>query len=214
MICCLVADEGSLRHVVERVRVVQDFLERRLVLENPSTYVGFRDSTMPEWEFIAAWQTTGLRTAARREQRYVSATNHEFDPEVFIRSVPVHRIVQFHIAGHTHRGTHIIDTTTTTSWIRYGSFTARAFPDRWSVHAAGMGCEHPPFAVVHAEVLKAKHYMSGHPERTTDSWTCRSVCRSDTGSAAAAASDVGGSAINLEAAFQPQMNQMNADNPR
>ena len=44
--------EESLRHVVSRIRTVQDFLERPLVLENPSSYVGFTASTMTEWEFI------------------------------------------------------------------------------------------------------------------------------------------------------------------
>src|SRR5918996_450707 len=45
-------DEATLRHVVERVRTVQDFLERPLVLENPSSYVSFAASTMSEWEFL------------------------------------------------------------------------------------------------------------------------------------------------------------------
>src|SRR4051794_17529905 len=45
-------NEETLRHVTERVRIVQDYLERPLVLENPSSYVTFADSTMCEWEFI------------------------------------------------------------------------------------------------------------------------------------------------------------------
>src|SRR5262249_1500354 len=45
--------EETLAHVTARVRAVQEFLERPLVLENPSTYVGFTASTMPEWEFLS-----------------------------------------------------------------------------------------------------------------------------------------------------------------
>ena len=51
-------NEESLAHVTARVRIVQDFLERPLVLENPSTYVTFADSTMPEWEFLTRWPRT------------------------------------------------------------------------------------------------------------------------------------------------------------
>ncbi|HEU4597754.1 MAG TPA: DUF692 domain-containing protein, partial [Pyrinomonadaceae bacterium] len=46
-------NEESLRHVVERVRQVQDFLQRPLVLENPSTYLEFKDSTIAEWDFLS-----------------------------------------------------------------------------------------------------------------------------------------------------------------
>ncbi|HAB19951.1 MAG TPA: DUF692 domain-containing protein [Verrucomicrobiota bacterium] len=166
----LLLTEASLRHVVERVRAVQDFLERRLVLENPSTYVGFRGSTMPEWEFIARMANEadcGLLLDVNNV--YVSATNHEFDPEIFVRSMPAHRIVQFHLAGHTHRGTHIIDThdnhVVDPVWKLYrlahaltgGASTLL----EWDAHI-------PPFQVVHAEVLKAKNYMSQHPELDGD----------------------------------------------
>jgi len=158
----LLLTEASLQHVVERVRVVQDFLGRRLVLENPSTYVGFRSSTMPEWEFIARMADDadcGLLLDVNNV--YVSATNHDFDPKVFIQSLPVHRIVQFHLAGHTHRGTHIIDThdhpVVDPVWRLYQ--LAHALTGgvstllEWDAHI-------PPFEVVHAEVLKAKRYMS------------------------------------------------------
>ncbi|MGH3851300.1 MAG: MNIO family bufferin maturase, partial [Pseudonocardiaceae bacterium] len=103
--------EESLRHVVGRIRVVQDFLERPLVLENPSTYLGFRDSTMTEWEFLsrmAADADCGLLLDVNNV--YVSAVNHEFDPYEYIRALPAERIVQMHLAGHTDRGTYLIDT--------------------------------------------------------------------------------------------------------
>ena len=103
--------EESLQHVIERVRIVQDVLERRLVLENPSSYVTFRQSTMPEWEYLARLaEDADCGLLLDVNNVYVSSRNHDFDPEEFVRGVPAERIVQFHIAGHTDLGTHVIDT--------------------------------------------------------------------------------------------------------
>jgi len=155
--------EASLRHVVERVRVVQDFLERPFVLENPSSYVGFKGSTMPEWEFIARMaEEADCGLLLDVNNVYVSSVNHDFDPATFIRSLPVERIVQFHLAGHTHMGTHIIDThdghVVDPVWELYriahqmtGGVSTLL---EWDANI-------PPFEVVHAEVLKAKQFMSG-----------------------------------------------------
>jgi uncharacterized protein (UPF0276 family) len=103
--------EEALRHTVERARVVSDFLERPLVLENPSSYVEFAASSMPEWEFLA-------RLAERADcgllldvnNVYVSAFNHRFDARAYVDAIPADRVVQYHVAGHTNMGTHIIDT--------------------------------------------------------------------------------------------------------
>ncbi len=163
--------EASLRHVVSRVRQVQDFLERPLVLENPSTYVGFRGSTMPEWEFIARMaEAADCGLLLDVNNVYVSAINHEFDPEAFIRALPVERIVQFHIAGHTHCGTHLIDThdhpVVDLVWSLYR--LAHALTGgvstllEWDAHI-------PPFPVLHAEVLKARAYWGGSETATSAS---------------------------------------------
>ena len=72
--------EESLRHVAERVRIVQDFLERPLILENPSSYVTFADSTMPEWEFVSRLaEETDCRLLLDVNNVYVSAVNHDFE---------------------------------------------------------------------------------------------------------------------------------------
>src|SRR5262249_52195273 len=91
---------------------------------------------------------------------FVSATNHEFDPVDFIRAMPMDRIVQFHLAGHTHLGTHIIDThdhpVVDPVWALYRlahQLTGgRSTLLEWDAKI-------PPFPVVHAEVLKAKRFM-------------------------------------------------------
>jgi uncharacterized protein (UPF0276 family) len=103
--------EEALRHIVRRIRQVQDFLERPLVLENPSSYVEFRESQMPEWEFIARMaEEADCGLLLDVNNVYVSSFNHGFDPEAYIRAVPHHRVVYYHLAGHTNVGTHIVDT--------------------------------------------------------------------------------------------------------
>ena len=104
-------NEATLDHVVQRIRTVQDFLERQLVLENPSTYVAFTDSTISEWEFLrrmAEAADCGLLLDVNNV--YVSSVNHDFDPVEYIASLPHQRVIQIHLAGHTNHGTHLIDT--------------------------------------------------------------------------------------------------------
>jgi uncharacterized protein (UPF0276 family) len=103
--------EEALNHVAERVQRVQDHLGRRLVLENVSSYVTYAASELSEWEFIAALsERADCEILLDVNNVYVSAFNHEFDALAFLRSMPRQRVRQFHLAGHTHKGSHIIDT--------------------------------------------------------------------------------------------------------
>jgi uncharacterized protein (UPF0276 family) len=97
--------------LAERARQIQDYLEVPFALENTSSYMAYTSSQMTEWQFIsevAERADVGLMFDVNNV--YVSAFNHGFDPAEFIRSVPAERILQIHLAGHTHLGTHIIDT--------------------------------------------------------------------------------------------------------
>jgi uncharacterized protein len=101
----------ALDHVVSRVQYVQDFLKRPIALENVSTYVQFGHSEMQEWEFISEMaRRTGCWLIFDVNNVFVSAFNHEFDANAFINGIPADRVVQFHLAGHEHNMTHIIDT--------------------------------------------------------------------------------------------------------
>ena len=103
--------EESLRHVVARVRQVQDFLERPLVLENPSTYLEFKGSTVSEWDFLSELaRETGCGLLLDVNNVYVSSHNHGFDPEHYVRSLPHDHVVQIHIAGPTDCGRYLVDT--------------------------------------------------------------------------------------------------------
>lgn len=103
--------EESLNHVAERVLMIQDFLKRPLILENPSTYLQFKASTMPEWEFLSALaEKTGCGLLLDVNNVFVSAHNHGFDAVKYIDSLPHEHIVQMHIAGPTDCGALLVDT--------------------------------------------------------------------------------------------------------
>lgn len=101
----------ALDHVVDRIRRVQDFLGRQLVVENASTYVSFQDSEMEEWEFVAQMaERADCLLLLDVNNVFVSGFNHDFDPVRFIDAIPIERVAQFHMAGHTDHETHRIDT--------------------------------------------------------------------------------------------------------
>jgi uncharacterized protein (UPF0276 family) len=103
--------EESLDHVAERVLRIQDFLKRPLILENPSTYLQFKASTMPEWEFLSVLaKETGCGLLLDVNNVFVSAHNHGYDAVKYIDSLPYEHIVQMHIAGPTDCGALLIDT--------------------------------------------------------------------------------------------------------
>nr|UXE45122.1 hypothetical protein Hi04_10k_c4321_00021 [uncultured bacterium] len=103
--------EEALGHVAERVMAVQEHLGRRLVLENVSSYVTYAASELSEWEFLAELaRRADCEILLDVNNVYVSAFNHEFDALAFLRAMPRERVRQFHLAGHTHKGSHIIDT--------------------------------------------------------------------------------------------------------
>lgn len=103
--------EESLKHVVERVKQVQDFLGQQILLENPSTYIEFSTSQLTEWDFMRelAIQADCL-ILLDVNNIYVSAFNHGFKADDYLQAIPVERVGQFHLAGHENFGNHIIDT--------------------------------------------------------------------------------------------------------
>jgi uncharacterized protein (UPF0276 family) len=103
--------EEALRHLVSRVRDVQDFLGRRLVLENVSSYVTYRSSTFSEWEFLAALaEEADCLLLLDVNNVYVSSVNHGFDARAFIDAIPAGRVQQVHLAGHQDHGDYLVDT--------------------------------------------------------------------------------------------------------
>ncbi|WP_342146835.1 DUF692 domain-containing protein [Rickettsiella endosymbiont of Aleochara curtula] len=103
--------EEALKHVVDRVKQVQDFLGRQILLENVSSYIEYSDSKVTEWEFLTAIaEQADCFILLDINNIYVSAVNHHFDPLDYLNAMPIHRVRQFHLAGHKNCGDYIIDT--------------------------------------------------------------------------------------------------------
>lgn len=154
-------NEESLKHVCNRIRQVQDFLERPLVVENPSTYASFKHSDIHEWQFLKLMtEETGCGLLLDVNNVYVSSFNNDFDPVEYIDGIPQDKIVQMHLAGHQNMGNYIIDThdreVTNHVWKLFQK-TYQLAPDatillEWDGNI-------PPFEVYHAELLKSEKYM-------------------------------------------------------
>ena len=103
--------EEAIRHVVARIREVQEILDRPILIENVSSYMAFADSTMTEWEFISAIaDEADCGILLDINNIFVSAFNHRFDANDYIDAVPAERVVQYHLAGHSDHGTYLLDT--------------------------------------------------------------------------------------------------------
>jgi uncharacterized protein (UPF0276 family) len=152
--------DEALRHTAERVRIVQDFLERPIALENPSTYMEFRTSTWTECEFLAELaERADCGILLDVNNVYVSAFNHGFDPVGYVDTIPANRVVQIHLAGHTNKGTHILDT--------HSDYVVDPVWDLYRHVYQRMGgiatllewdADIPDFEVVHNEALKARSH--------------------------------------------------------
>jgi len=160
--------DQALRHTIERVRNIQDFLERPIALENASTYLEFSTSNWPESEFIAALaEEADCGILLDVNNVYVSSFNHGFDPKKYIDRIPADRVVQMHLAGHTNKGTHILDTHSDyvidSVWELY-RYTHRRLGGtatllEWDANIPG-------FDVVHGEALKARQFREQEDKKT------------------------------------------------
>ncbi|MDE3011379.1 MAG: DUF692 domain-containing protein [Pseudomonadota bacterium] len=107
----LTFNPASVRHVARRVRQVQDFLGRRLLLENVSSYVRHAADEMDEAEFVrAVADEADCLLLLDVNNIYVSSRNHGIDAHAYLDRLPVERVVQMHLAGHQDLGDIVIDT--------------------------------------------------------------------------------------------------------
>jgi hypothetical protein len=107
--------EEALAHFAARVAAVQDRLGREILVENPSSYLQYAHSTIPEWEFLAAVAArSGCGLLLDVNNVYVSATNHGYDPRRYLEALPAAAVREIHLAGHRvnryPEGTLLIDT--------------------------------------------------------------------------------------------------------
>ncbi|MEQ8768264.1 MAG: DUF692 domain-containing protein [Planctomycetota bacterium] len=160
-----------LEHIADRLRHVQDRLGAPLALENPSSYLELRESTMSEWDFLAELaERADCALLLDVNNVYVSAFNHGFDAPAYLEALPLDRVVQIHLAGHSERGPYILDThddhVKAEVWDLYRLAISRcggvSTLVEWDAHI-------PPFEVVFAEVQKARDHGAVSPEMSRES---------------------------------------------
>jgi len=149
--------DEAVAHVCSRVAEVQDILGRVIALENVSSYVGFADSDIAEWEFVAAVVArTGCKLLLDVNNVYVNAVNHGFDAETYLAAMPGDAVAEIHLAGFDARGPCLIDT--------HG---ARVAPEVWGLYRSAIerfgarptliewDVDIPEFSVLETEALAA-----------------------------------------------------------
>jgi uncharacterized protein (UPF0276 family) len=160
--------EEALAHVVERVERTQDFLKRRILIENVSSYLRYHASTIPEWEFlveVATRSDCGILLDVNNV--YVSATNHEFDADEYLVAIPDNLVGEIHLAGFAvnryPEGTILID--------NHGARVADAVWNLFAKTIERLGqiptliewdTDIPPLDVLLSEANKAQQILEGH----------------------------------------------------
>lgn len=158
--------EEALEVVCRHVEETQDYLQRRILVENPSSYLTFAHSTIPEWEFIAAIAArTGCGILCDVNNIYVSAHNHGWNASTYLAALPADKIGEIHLAGHTVRpladgstvriddhGSHVIEDV----WALYRDALDRFGPRptliEWDTNV-------PPLDVLLGEAAHAQHLI-------------------------------------------------------
>jgi uncharacterized protein (UPF0276 family) len=115
----------AIEHVVAQISQVQEFLGRQILIENVSSYLTYTQSEMTEWEFLAEIaRRADCHILLDVNNIYVSSFNHEFNPLEYLHGIPLDRVKQIHLAGHSNQGDYIIDT-----------HDAPVIPEVWNLYA-------------------------------------------------------------------------------
>lgn len=159
--------EASLAHVARRVQAVQERLGRRVLLENPSTYMQLAGADMTEWEFLAELaRRADCGILLDVNNVFVSAHNHGFDPRAYLRALPAERIGQIHLAGHSVQGELLIDThddhVRDEVWQLYAETMAALGPRATMIE---WDAQVPAFDVLEGELTRAREWAARGAEQ-------------------------------------------------
>lgn len=103
--------EEALRHICDRIAITQEFLGRQILIENVSSYLQFKASDIPEWEFLAeVYRRSGCGILLDVNNIYVNSVNHDFDPLNYLRAIPRDAVQEIHLAGFDDYNNILIDT--------------------------------------------------------------------------------------------------------
>ncbi|WP_323123544.1 MNIO family bufferin maturase [Burkholderia alba] len=159
--------QSTLDRVCAHVDQVQDAIARPLLLENPSTYVGFASSTMSETEFIAAVaRRTGCGLLLDINNAFVSATNHGCSAADYLAAFPLEQVGEIHLAGHSEQRDDedeplLIDShdcpVADPVWRLYASVIVRTGPVPTLVE---WDSQLPDWSVLRAQALEARRIMT------------------------------------------------------
>jgi uncharacterized protein (UPF0276 family) len=160
--------EEALTVVCRHVEQTQTYLKRRILVENPSTYLAFAHSTIPEWEFIASVAgRTGCGILCDVNNIYVSAHNHGWDPSAYLAALPPAMIGEIHLAGHSVRP--LADGST----LRIDDHGSRVIAEVWALYEEALACfgprptliewdnQVPPLDVLLDEARQASRRLDG-----------------------------------------------------
>lgn len=157
-----------INYVVERARIVQDYLELPFALENLSSYVAYNIDEMPEWEFYASIvEKADIYMMLDVNNIYVSSRNHDFSPMDYVKQMPMERVIQIHLAGHRDHGDYVLDThdnyVRDEVWKLYGE----VYPRTGGVSTLLEWDDNfIPFRETWDEALKAKKFQKSIEEKT------------------------------------------------
>jgi len=154
----------SLQHLTDKISQAQDFLQQQILIENPSSYMLFDESNIPEWDFINQLiDKSGCKLLLDVNNIYVSAFNTGFNPQKYIQRINKENIAEIHLAGFEDRGSHLYDT--------HG---AVIHDDVWSLYEELINLtgpvptliewdtDIPEFYILHSEANKAQHIINQH----------------------------------------------------
>lgn len=159
--------DRTLATICDHIDQTQEVLGRRMLLENPATYVTFDESTWSETAFLSEIaQRTGCGLLLDVNNVFVSATNHRTDPRAYLADVPLDRVGEIHLAGHESEdlddGPLLIDShsrpVADPVWALYSEVIARTGPLPSLIEWDN---DLPPFDVLLVEAARAATILKG-----------------------------------------------------
>ncbi|HVV69065.1 MAG TPA: DUF692 domain-containing protein [Gammaproteobacteria bacterium] len=156
--------EEAVKHVAGRIKIVQDFLERQIMIENVSSYLAFNHSTLTEWEFLkTVADEADCLILLDINNIYVSACNNAFNPEMYLHELNTERVAQFHLAGFEDKGTHLLDSHSAKVYAPVWALFEKAL-DKFGALPACIEWDNqiPDFPHLQQEALMAQNRMLMH----------------------------------------------------
>ncbi len=161
--------EEAVKYISRRIDEIQTHLCRKILIENVSSYVTYKHSTLPEWEFLSeVAKRSGCGILLDLNNVYVNSKNHGFDASEYVRSIPAAYVGQYHLAGHTERGDFLFDT-----------HNRPVIEEVWNLYQEALAChgpvtaliewdaDLPPFQELAKEAEKARVYYEKAKKETS-----------------------------------------------